>query len=80
MWDADFLKKGQFLGEARLTKQDLAQEVPEDGMHEFTVSLGRKPSATDTFNRLVQGSLRIACQVCTRTLAVATTGTERYAS
>lgn len=66
MWDADFLKKGQFLGEARLTKQELAKEVPEDGTHEFTVPLGRKPGATDKFNRLVQGSLRVMCQVRAR--------------
>lgn len=63
VWDVNFHKKGDFLGEARLTKQVLAEEVPVDGMHEFTVALGPKPGATDKFNRLAQGSLRLTCQV-----------------
>lgn len=63
MWDADFGRKGDFLGEAHLSKQDLADAVPVDGEHEFTVTLGPKPTGTDSFNRTSQGSLRLTCQV-----------------
>lgn len=63
MWDVDFHKKSDFLGEVRLTKQDLAEKVPVDGAHEFTAALQPKPNVTDKFNRLVQGSLRFTCQV-----------------
>ena len=63
VWDLDFLKKGDFLGETRLSMQDLAEQVPVDGAHEFTAALQPKSSGTDKFNRLVQGSLRFTCQV-----------------
>lgn len=63
VWDVDYLKKGDFLGEVRLSKQDLAEQVPVDGDHEFTAVLQPKPNNGDRFNRLVQGSLRFTCQV-----------------
>lgn len=63
VWDLDYLNKGEFLGEVRLSMQDLAEQVPVDGSHEFTAALRPKSSATDKFNRLVQGSLRFTCQV-----------------
>lgn len=63
IWDLDYLKKGEFLGEVRLSMQDLAERVPVDGAHEFTTALQPKPSGTAKFNRLVQGSLRFTCQV-----------------
>ncbi|CAM9193761.1 unnamed protein product [Scytosiphon promiscuus] len=62
IWDVDYLKKGDFLGEVRLSKQELAEHVPVDGDHEFTAVLQPKPNDTDRFNRLVQGSLRFTCQ------------------
>ncbi|CAM9640751.1 unnamed protein product, partial [Ectocarpus sp. 12 AP-2014] len=62
VWDVDFHKKSDFLGEVRLSKQDLAEKVPVDGAHEFTAALQPKPNVTDKFNRLVQGSLRFTCQ------------------
>lgn len=63
VWDADLLQRGDFLGEARLTKEDLAANIPVDGMHEFTMPLEKKPTATNQFNKMVQGSLRVTCQV-----------------
>eukprot|EP00752_Nemacystus_decipiens_P007665 g6853.t1 len=63
VWDMDLLKKGEFLGEARLSLQHLAEQVPVDGAHEFTAVLQPKSSGTDNFNRLVQGSLRFTCQI-----------------
>lgn len=68
VWDLDYLKKGEFMGEVRLSMQDLAEQVPVDGAHEFTAALQPKPGGTDKFNRLVQGSLRFTCQVSRRRL------------
>lgn len=63
VWDLDYLKKGEFLGEVRLSMQDLAEQVPADDAHEFTTALRPKPGGTEKFNRLVQGSLRFTCKV-----------------
>lgn len=63
VWDLDYHEKGDFLGEVRLSKQDLAEKVPVDGTNEFTAVLQPKPDGSDGFNRLVQGSLRFTCQV-----------------
>lgn len=63
VWDLDYGEKSDFLGEIRLSKQDLAENVPVDGTNEFTAVLQQKPGGSDKFNRLVQGSLRFTCQV-----------------
>lgn len=63
VWDLDYLAKGDFLGEVRLSKLDLATNVPIDGVHEFSAALKPKATATSKFNRHVQGYLRFTCQV-----------------
>lgn len=63
VWDANVPGRGGFLGEARLIKRDLVDGVPVDGVHEFTVALGPRRSASDTFNQIGQGFLRLKCQV-----------------
>lgn len=63
VWDANVSGSGGFLGEARLTKRDLVDGVPVDGVHEFTVVLGPRRSAPDRFNQIGQGFLRLKFQV-----------------
>lgn len=63
VWDADGTGQEGFHGEVRLTKEDLAASIPEDGCHEFCISLRPKGDATDNFNRAVRGYLRIICKV-----------------
>ena len=63
VWDASLPSGGGFLGEARLTKQDLNDGVPVDGTQDFTLTLGPKESVPMKINRLSQGFLRLTCQV-----------------
>ncbi|CAM9268105.1 unnamed protein product, partial [Discosporangium mesarthrocarpum] len=61
VWDADRLRRGDFLGRGHLTKLELAEAVPVDGTHEFDLALHRMPEKSEKFNRLVQGYIRISC-------------------